>query len=115
MGGERYNHGWFATVTQGRDMGDAERVRAEVAFRGRVQGVGFRYAARHVAVDFDVTGYVENEADGSVEVVAEGERAVVEAFIEAVTREMASHVRQREVSWGRATGEFDGFGVRSAW
>jgi len=90
-------------------------VRARVVFRGNVQGVGFRYATRHVAAAHTVTGYVRNQADGSVELVAEGEREDVEAFVNAVAEEMAPYVRRREVHWEAASGEFDGFGIRHGW
>jgi len=96
-------------------MATAAQVRARVSFRGHVQGVGFRYTARHVAASYAVTGYVENEPDGSVELVAEGERAEVEAFVGAVAREMAPYVRKQEVAWEASTGEFDGFGIRHGW
>lgn len=93
----------------------AEAVRARVRFRGHVQGVGFRFTARSVAEDFDVTGYVRNEPDGSVELVAEGAREEVEAFVEAVTREMAHYIRKRELWWEPATGEFHSFVVSHGW
>ncbi|HPD17009.1 MAG TPA: acylphosphatase [Planctomycetota bacterium] len=89
--------------------------RARVVFRGQVQGVGFRYTARRAAESFAVTGYVQNEPDGSVELVAEGERDEIEAFLGAVAREMAPYIRSREVTWSVATGEFHGFGVRHTW
>ena len=43
-----------------------------VLVRGRVQGVGFRYATERRARALELTGYVRNERDGSVLVVAEG-------------------------------------------
>lgn len=46
--------------------------RLEARVRGRVQGVGFRYATERRARALGLTGYVRNEADGSVLVVAEG-------------------------------------------
>lgn len=95
-------------------MTEPLRARARAVFRGHVQGVGFRYTARRVAESFAVAGYVENEPDGSVELVAEGERGEVEAFLGAVAREMAPYIRSREVAWSVATGEFDGFGIRHA-
>ncbi len=40
--------------------------------RGRVQGVGFRYATIRRAGDLGVAGWVRNRSDGSVEIVAQG-------------------------------------------
>ena len=96
-------------------MAGTLKARARAVFRGQVQGVGFRYSARRVATAYAVTGYVENEPDGSVELVAEGDRSEVEAFIGAVTREMEAFIRKREVGWEAPTGRFDGFGIRHAW
>lgn len=48
-----------------------ERLTATV--RGRVQGVGFRRYVRGWARKLALTGWVRNEADGSVHLVAEGE------------------------------------------
>jgi acylphosphatase len=40
---------------------------------GRVQGVGFRYFARHKAEELNITGWVKNTPDGNVEIEAMGE------------------------------------------
>ena len=47
---------------------------------GRVQGVGFRYAAREAAIEYGVSGWVRNLPDGSVEIVAQGTAGAVEAM-----------------------------------
>jgi acylphosphatase len=47
---------------------------------GRVQGVGYRYFALTEAHALGIAGYAKNLADGSVEVVAEGEPAAMQAF-----------------------------------
>ncbi|NJL47236.1 MAG: acylphosphatase [Leptolyngbyaceae cyanobacterium SM2_5_2] len=49
---------------------------------GVVQGVGFRYHAQKVAQQLGVTGFVRNLADGSVEVVAAGHEAQVNALLD---------------------------------
>ena len=56
-------------------MADA---RVRLLVRGRVQGVGFRYAAREEAKECGVAGWVRNLADGSVEIVAQGASGAVE-------------------------------------
>ena len=53
-------------------------------YTGRVQGVGFRYSVKQIAAGFDVTGWVRNVADGTVELLASGTAAEVEAFLAAI-------------------------------
>ena len=47
---------------------------------GRVQGVGFRYAASRTARKLKLTGWVRNQPDGSVEIVAEGPASSIKKF-----------------------------------
>jgi acylphosphatase len=47
---------------------------------GTVQGVGFRYFVLRAAARHQVLGTVRNLPDGRVEVMAEGERQVMEEF-----------------------------------
>jgi len=48
--------------------------------RGRVQGVGFRYAARERARGLGLAGWVRNLADGRVELHAQGDPAALSQF-----------------------------------
>ena len=57
-------------------------VRARATVHGRVQGVWFRDTCERVARSLGVKGWVRNLPDGSVQVVAEGEREVVDALLE---------------------------------
>ena len=52
-----------------------------ITVRGRVQGVGFRWWAAGEARHLGLSGYVRNEADGSVELRAQGEEEAVGRMI----------------------------------
>jgi acylphosphatase len=60
-------------------MTDQRAVVATVS--GRVQGVGYRYAALHVAQELGLEGWVRNAPDGSVETWAQGKGMVLEEYI----------------------------------
>jgi acylphosphatase len=72
-------------------------IRKTVRYSGRVQGVGFRYTAQHLASGFAVTGFVRNCPDGDVELAAEGEADEVERFLAAVAARMADNIAQTVV------------------
>ena len=52
-----------------------------VIVRGRVHGVFFRVSTGEEATRLDLTGWVRNKRDGSVECFAQGPEAAVEALI----------------------------------
>lgn len=87
-------------------------IRRTVFFSGQVQGVGFRYTARHLATRHRVGGYVRNLTDGRVEAVVEGDEAEVQRFIDAVNEEMSGCVRDVQCNDSPATGEFTRFEIR---
>jgi len=87
-------------------------IRLRVIFRGHVQGVYFRATAERIARDFAVGGFVLNEADGSVLLVAEGERDEVERFVRAVHAAKAANVRSVIRHEEAPSGEFREFTTR---
>ncbi len=86
--------------------------RRTIHFGGRVQGVGFRFTTRAIAMRYDVSGFVENLADGRVRLVAEGSAAELDAFIGDVTAEMARYISSCQSESTPASGEFTRFSVR---
>ena len=87
-----------------------QQLRARVS--GRVQGVGFRYYALSQAESLGLTGWVRNRPDGSVEVLAEGSRPELEAFVDALWKgPSGASVRNVHVEWSPASGTFERFQV----
>jgi len=74
--------------------------------------VGFRYTARSVARGFKVVGYVRNLQDRRVELVAEGETAEIERFLEQIQQKMEGFIKTHLHDDSPATGEFSDFDVR---
>lgn len=59
------------------------KIREEFRFYGRVQGVGFRYTAKYLALSLGITGWVYNDYyDGSVLMQAQGSKEKIDLLIQ---------------------------------
>jgi acylphosphatase len=93
-------------------MTNRELSRVHIRVRGRVQGVGFRAFVAQSGMIMGLTGWVRNVAYDQVETVAEGERAILEKFIEVIrTGPRASRVDECRVEWEIPSGDFTSFEV----
>ena len=61
-------------------------IRKHIVFYGSVQGVGFRYRARHAADLYGCTGWVKNEWNGSVSMEIQGKEESIDQVILAIER-----------------------------
>jgi len=84
--------------------------------RGRVQGVGFRWFVEREAHILSIAGWVRNNHDGSVEVLAQGTRDQL-AGLRSRLREgpRAARVDAVEESEARATAGLNSFRIEGAW
>ena len=57
------------------------KTRYHYRFKGQVQGVGFRWTARMLAEKLDLTGWVENMWDGSVEMEIQGDEETIDSMV----------------------------------
>jgi acylphosphatase len=74
--------------------------------------VGFRYTVKSVSTGFDVMGTVRNLTDGRVELVAEGAKTELAAFLEAIREAgVAGFIRHEETIWSEAQGGLRGFEI----
>lgn len=82
-----------------------------VIYRGRVQGVGFRYTAHHIAQRYAVTGYVKNLRDGNVELVVEGAATEIQRVLAEIAAEMAGNIDTADVQAETASGNYPSFEI----
>mgnify|MGYP005838769771 CR=1 FL=1 len=88
-------------------------VRLHARVYGLVQGVNFRYYTIRKAQALGLTGYVRNRWDGTVEVVAEGEREAVDQLLSWLhIGPPSAEVDRVEFEWENPRGEFRQFEVR---
>jgi len=80
---------------------------------GYVQGVNFRFYTRQQAQRLGLAGWVRNEADGTVHVLAQGSRDALLSLLRWLQRGPGlAEVTNVEVSWGDARVPYTGFEVR---
>lgn len=78
--------------------------------RGDVQGVGFRYFIRRRARELGLRGWVRNNDDGTVELLAEGEKPQLEQLrMAAEEGPRPARVRRVDAHWSAAAGGLDDF------
>ena len=61
--------------------------RYNMIFKGRVQGVGFRYKSYLLANELGLTGDVNNLYDGDVELNIQGDREKIDLFLEKLAKD----------------------------
>ncbi|MGN1279102.1 MAG: acylphosphatase [Limosilactobacillus sp.] len=89
-------------------------VNVQLTITGQVQGVGFRWGTLQLARQFNLTGYVRNQRDGTVYVEAQGPKAAVAGFIRRLAQgptpyASVDHIQQED---GQLTDYDDRFTIR---
>jgi acylphosphatase len=72
-------------------------IRQRFIFQGRVQRVGFRARALHIAASHRITGWVRNEPDGTVMLEVQGSEPILQAYLDDLRRRTSGLV-EREIS-----------------
>jgi len=86
--------------------------RAHIIARGRVQRGGYRDIVDRAAFRLGLTGHVMNLEDGTVEIVCEGERPLIEELMESIRiDEYPIQVKDLDVTYSPATDEFSVFEI----
>lgn len=86
---------------------------AHLMIKGFVQGVGYRKWARKEAQKLELTGWVRNLPDGSVEVLLQGDKEKIEQAISLLKKgPFLSEVEEVDVVWEDAKEQFPDFSLR---
>ena len=90
--------------------------RANIGIKGNVQMAGFRTFIKNIADSLNVTGFAENQEDGSVKVVCEGKEEGINELINSIKEKTPSFARIDDVSaeYEDYKGEFTSFERRGA-
>ena len=85
----------------------------KLTYRGRVQGVGFRYSVKQLMTGFEVCGYVRNMIDGSVELWIQGERGEMDAAAKAISEShLLGFIQEVETDEETVDESMKGFEIR---
>jgi acylphosphatase len=68
-----------------------------IIFSGEVQGVGFRFTAHRIASHHQLTGFVRNLPDGSVEILAQGKPEDINGCIYEIKVAFTGYIRQTQI------------------
>ena len=80
---------------------------------GRVQGVFFRWETVRLARRLGLAGWVRNESDGTVTIVAQGAEDKLKEFIEWVNQGSEfARVENVETNWSQLKENFTDFSIR---
>ena len=73
-------------------------IRKHIEFKGRVQGVGFRYRAKHAADMYGATGWVINNPDGTVTMELQGTEEQIDNVIMAIENGFYIRVDSKDIT-----------------
>jgi len=68
-----------------------------IIFTGRVQGVGFRFTARRAADRRQLTGFVRNAPNGTVEMLTQGRPEDIDDCIQDIEEYFAGYIREMKI------------------
>ena len=81
-------------------------------YSGNVQGVGFRWTTKRIAAGHSVTGFVQNLADGSVELVVQSPQGEIDRFRTEILEQLKYRIEQHSTQTMSSEEELTTFEIR---
>ena len=82
-----------------------------VIFKGQVQGVGFRATATRFAHQYKIYGWVKNKSDGTVELLAQGEKEVLSRFLADIKEYFSFYLTDSVENWRSISESYSDFRI----
>jgi len=86
-------------------------VAKHVIYRGRVQGVGFRFTTRQIAGRYRLAGFVRNLPNGTVEMFTQGDADDVNRCLSDIGEAFAGYIRDAKIEDALPDDRYDGFSI----
>jgi len=82
-----------------------------IIFTGRVQGVGFRFTTLDLANRYRLTGFVRNCADGTVELVAQGQLEQIHDLLRDIQDKYKDYITETKINETPSSSQFKDFKI----
>lgn len=86
-------------------------IRSQTIYKGRVQGVGFRWRVRQIIETRKLTGFVRNKIDGTVELLIEGEIDEVSDVLKIINETMKDYWISKNTDERKGKRQFTEFSI----
>ncbi len=84
---------------------------AHIIYSGTVQGVGFRFTVQRCALSLDLTGWVKNLPNGSVEMLVNGPKENIERLCQDIEERFGGYIQNKNIQVTSAYNEFKDFQI----
>jgi acylphosphatase len=74
------------------------QIAKHIIFAGRVQGVGFRFTAFNIVNRHELTGFVRNLPDGTVEMFAQGPNDEIDDCIQDIKESFGGYIEEVKIT-----------------
>ncbi len=86
-------------------------IRSQTIYKGRVQGVGFRWRVRQIIETRKLTGFVRNKIDGTVELLIEGEIDEISDALNVISETMKDYWISKNTDERKGKRQFTEFSI----
>jgi acylphosphatase len=86
-------------------------VQAHIIYSGVVQGVGFRFTVQRYALSLDLTGWVKNLPNGSVEILVNGPEENIQELCQNIEEYFKAYIQKKDIKFTSPLIEFEDFQI----